>query len=107
MSVLVSDILLPPCGFELRFLTGERRGDLAGYFSSYHPNREACSGTTGFPRGLLPDSDPGRCPKIKTELPSMASSTRLALSDRVVSRLPGASREATTSCEGEVAGNSF
>ena len=72
-----------------------------------HPNNDACSGTDGLPRRLLPESDSGRCPKIKTELLSRASSTRLAGSDSVVSSLPGVSMGLTSLSDRTRAGNSF
>src|SRR6266446_150647 len=94
MSVLVSDILLPPysdlkCDSCRREKSGDyRQRPTSGQF---HPNNVACSGTVRLPRGLLPVSDPGRCPKINTELLSMASSTKPAGSLRVPSKAAGAS----------------
>jgi hypothetical protein len=70
----------PTCGaFRRRLKTG-RDSVWTRLSSAYQlkPNNDACSGTADLPRDLLPDSYARRCPKTKTELPAMASSTTAA-----------------------------
>jgi hypothetical protein len=71
------------------------------------PNNEACSGTAGRPRRLLPDNDCGRCPKTTIDAASMAPSTRPAGSDWVSNRMPGRSMDEAPSSLREFVGNSF
>ena len=49
-------------------------------------NSDACSGTDGLPRRLLPDSDSGRCPKIKAELVKAYNDRAAEAYSRVVTR---------------------
>jgi hypothetical protein len=87
--------------------TGRGRAPKRHTSLSFHQprlNSDACSGTALL-RGLLRPRDSGRCPKIRTELPARASSTRSKGLALVPAKAVGVSIKETSPFDPEVAGN--